>query len=297
MRNRFDQLGKQIGKQALDLSGLTVAHDEISPDAHHADLRHEPDPTRGADRARLGLLGRLAAFLCLLELFSYAPDEDEVLACVGKLIAFRQKHARAFRQRRARNARGREGAETFIKPFVWIITAGRPTAVLTELGGSPIEGWPAGVYFSAALFRVGIVVASELPWDRSTLLVRLMAAGPLLPRAIEDLGALPADAPERVVAEQILLNLQHVLGKKESRTPEEQEFIVTMHNTWEKAREEGRAEGAARALLTTLRVRGIAVSDAVRERILAQKDLERLERWHERAVVAASIDDVLDKPS
>jgi hypothetical protein len=44
-------------------------------------------------------------------------------------------------------------------------------------------------------------------------------------------------------------------------------------------------------------VRGIAVSDAVCERILAQKDLERLEHWHERAVVAASIDDVLDKLS
>jgi hypothetical protein len=297
MRNRFDQLGKQIGKQALDLSGLTVAHDEISPDAHHADLRHEPDPARGAERAHLGLLGRLAAILCLLELFSYAPDEDEVLACVGKLIAFRQKRARAFRQRRARNARSQERTETFVKPFVWIITAGRPTAVLTELGWSPTDGWPSGVYFSAALFRVGIVVASELPRDRSTLLVRLMAAGPLLPQAIKDLGALPADAPERAVAEQILLHLQHVLGKKASRTHEEQEFIVTMHNTWEKARAEGRAEEAARAVLTALRVRGLAVPDAVRERILAQKDLERLERWHERAVVAASIDDVIDEPS
>ncbi len=66
-----------------------------------------------------------------------------------------------------------------------------------------------------------------------------MAAGPLLPQAIEDLSALPADAHERGVSEQILLNVQHVLVQSPSRTPEEQEFIVTMHNTWEKARAKG----------------------------------------------------------
>ena len=59
----------------------------------------------------------------------------------------------------------------------------------------------------------------------------------------------------------------------------------------------GRAEEAAHAVLTTLRVRGIAVPDAVRERIVAQKDLETLERWHERAIVAASLAEVLDGPS
>ena len=182
MRNRFDQLGKQIGQEALGLSGPTFVHDEISPDAYHADLRHEPDPTREYERARLGLLGRLAAILCLIELYGHAPDEDEVLACVGKLIAFRQKRARTFRRQRARNARKGEPTEAFIKPFVWIITARRPTAVLDELGPSRAEGWPAGVYFSPRLFRVRIVVASELPRDRSTLLVRIMAAGPLLPR-------------------------------------------------------------------------------------------------------------------
>ncbi|MFL6290987.1 MAG: hypothetical protein ACJ759_08850 [Thermoanaerobaculia bacterium] len=59
----------------------------------------------------------------------------------------------------------------------------------------------------------------------------------------------------------------------------------------------GRAEEAARNLLTVLRVRGLAVSDAVRERILAQKDPERLERWLEKAAVAASVTAVLDEPN
>jgi len=60
---------------------------------------------------------------------------------------------------------------------------------------------------------------------------------------------------------------------------------------------EGRTEEAARNLLTVLGVRGIVVPDVARERILAQKDPERLERWLAKAVVAASLADVLDEPS
>jgi hypothetical protein len=61
-------------------------------------------------------------------------------------------------------------------------------------------------------------------------------------------------------------------------------------------RAEGRSDEAARALLTVLRVRGIEVPEAARERILSQKDPERLERWLERAIVATSLAKVLDDP-
>lgn len=174
------------------------------------------------------------------------------------------------------------------------------TVTKLELRGA--RGWPGGVYlFGDDVLRVGIVVASELPRDRSTLLVRLMAAGPLLQQAIEDLASLPDDAHERVVAEQILLNLRDALGKKPRRTPDEQEFIVTISKTWAEIRAEGRTEGRvetrADAVLTVLRVRGVAVPNAARKRIKAEKDAERLERWLEKAVVAASIREVLDDPS
>jgi flagellar biosynthesis/type III secretory pathway protein FliH len=59
----------------------------------------------------------------------------------------------------------------------------------------------------------------------------------------------------------------------------------------------GRTEATALNLLTVLRVRGIAVPDDVRERILAQKDPERLERWLEKAAVASSVAAVLDEPN
>ena len=67
------------------------------------------------------------------------------------------------------------------------------------------------------------------------------------------------------------------------------------------ARDEGRTEGEtaanARAVLTVLRIRSIAVPDAVRERILAEKDPGRLERWLERAAVAVSVAEVIDELS
>ena len=46
-------------------------------------------------------------------------------------------------------------------------------------------------------------------------------------------------------------------------------------------------------MLTVLRVRGIAVPEVARKRILAQKDLHRLERWLEKASVATSLGDVM----
>jgi hypothetical protein len=60
---------------------------------------------------------------------------------------------------------------------------------------------------------------------------------------------------------------------------------------------QGRTEEAAHALLTVFRVRGIPVPDSARERILAQKDPDRLERWLEKAIVAASVAAVLDEPN
>jgi hypothetical protein len=55
--------------------------------------------------------------------------------------------------------------------------------------------------------------------------------------------------------------------------------------------------GFAESVLTVLRMRGIAVPDSARERLLGERDRAQLDRWLERAVVAASIADVLGEPS
>jgi post-segregation antitoxin (ccd killing protein) len=60
---------------------------------------------------------------------------------------------------------------------------------------------------------------------------------------------------------------------------------------------QGRAEGVARSVLAVLRARGIAVPEAVRDRILAEKEPERLERWLEKAMVASSAATIIDEPN
>jgi hypothetical protein len=303
MRNRFDQLAKQIGQKALGSFGTAVTQDAINPETQYADLRFEPDPARQAERERLGLLGRLAASACIIEAYSDAPSAEEFRACLTKhLTAWQQRirDARSESKKRSEPQPREESAASFL----WIIAAGAPTTLLAKLKLERSADWPAGIYLLGDdVLRVGIVVASQLPRDRTTLLVRLMAAGALLPPAVKEVAALPPDAYERSVAEPILLQFQYMLGQSPTQDPNEQEFIMAMLKSWEEGKAEARAEGRAEArveaqvnaVLTVLRVRGIEVPEAVRERILAEKDINRLTRWFENAIVSSTIGEVIDK--
>src|SRR6187549_1134134 len=84
MHNPFDLVAKGVGEEALAASGATIVQYEIFRGARHADLRHDPDPARGPERVRLGLLGRIAQVLCLIEVFAHAPGGAEIRGCVGK---------------------------------------------------------------------------------------------------------------------------------------------------------------------------------------------------------------------
>jgi hypothetical protein len=55
----------------------------------------------------------------------------------------------------------------------------------------------------------------------------------------------------------------------------------------------GEARGEGRAVLTVLDARGVPVPEAVREQILVCTDLDQLDAWLRRAIVATSADDVI----
>lgn len=61
-------------------------------------------------------------------------------------------------------------------------------------------------------------------------------------------------------------------------------------------REEGLAEGLARALLKILAFKGWQVDDASRHTIERCRDVLTLERWLDRALVATRLEEVLDPP-
>ncbi|MGK4002200.1 hypothetical protein WMF31_06220 [Sorangium sp. So ce1036] len=99
-----------------------------------------------------------------------------------------------------------------------------------------------------------------------------------LREALVDLAALPDDAWEKSIAKPLLVHFR--LGGQEPAIDEEDEVSAEIRAWFEdyerklraEARAEARAEEAARAVLTALRVRGIAVPDAARERVLTEKN-------------------------
>jgi predicted transposase/invertase (TIGR01784 family) len=81
-----------------------------------------------------------------------------------------------------------------------------------------------------------------------------------------------------------------VEGRKEGVVEGRKEGVV-------EGRKEGLVDARASAVVTVLQVRGIVVSETERDRIMAEKDLTRLENWLKRAATAASIAEVIDEQS
>jgi len=52
----------------------------------------------------------------------------------------------------------------------------------------------------------------------------------------------------------------------------------------------------AKYLFLILSIQRVEVPQAARERILAERDIDRLQRWIAKAVHASTIEDVLDDP-
>lgn len=287
--------------RALAPTGLrdrTTAQLALNAETLHADLRFEPDPACAAEREALGLLGQLAGRDCLFELYSQAPGAEELRACLAKHFLYGQQ--------RARETRGQRPAAV---PWLWILSAGAPRTLMRLF--APAPGWPAGVYeLGGELLRVGLVVACELVVDPSTLLVRLMAGGPLVMRAVPEVQALPVDDIRRRVAEPVLLEFEHVLHNDRSRPldAQEQEFLMTMHRTWETARDEarvqgrmegwtegrmeGRTEGRREMLRAQLAFKFGALPAEVEAR-LANAAPDELDRFAERILVSDSLAAVL----
>jgi hypothetical protein len=93
-----------------------------------------------------------------------------------------------------------------------------------------------------------------------------------------------------------LVTFETAPGAARTKATTEGAPVATQGN-WEDSSGDSRSEGGAEAILTVLRAPGITVPDEARQRIQSQEDTATLERWLERAVVATSIEDVLDDPS
>ena len=67
MHNRSDQFCKNVLRDALSLAAAAETEVEVLAATQKIDVYSVPDPTRQAERARMGLLGELAAVPCMFE--------------------------------------------------------------------------------------------------------------------------------------------------------------------------------------------------------------------------------------
>ncbi|WP_437715127.1 hypothetical protein WMF45_01110 [Sorangium sp. So ce448] len=296
MHNRSDQFTKSLLRDGLSLVSAAETEVEVLAATQKIDVYSVPDPARASERAAMGLLGELSAEPSLFEPFHGTPSLRQVRQCLRKQLTWHHELERRARSA-ARSVAPDEDTDTPPQPAVAfpalvVIGPGRPETVLDAYRCEPEQ---AGVYQAVPGLAMRVVVLAELPRTRATLLLRLLGSGRRFREAVADLAALPRDAWEKSVVMPLLLHFG--LDQQEPTTDEEDDVSAEIQAWFEEykqqLRNEGRAEEAARAVLTALRVRGIAVPDILRKRILIEKDPELLERWLERAIVAASIADVL----
>jgi hypothetical protein len=157
-------------RAALGTFGVVETETEVSPDAHRVDLWFMPAPARDSAPEHLGLLGRIVHGPSTLELFHKTPSGEVLADCLIKHGGFR-------------HVLSQRGTPPPV-PTQWVISSGRPNRGIDGLWLQRIAGSPPGLYEGPPLLWTRLVVVSELPVARDTLLVRLLGAGAVLKEAI-----------------------------------------------------------------------------------------------------------------
>jgi len=248
MRTRFDQFAKQLISGALSPGGSAQTDAEVNHETQRGDVLFEPNPERINSLANVGLLGKLAGGVRLFEPFHRTPDLRDLKGCLRKQLAF--EHAADMRASRP--------TPQSPGPMLWVLSAGRPVAVLRAFAFRRARGFPRGVYRAPPGLRLGIVVIRELPSTRETLLLRLMGAASVLSRAVAELLALPDAAPERTLALPLLVRLRlEIVEDPAQRTSDDVEFLMSTHDIVEAWKQQWIEEGMQRGIAQGVE-RGIA---------------------------------------
>ena len=170
-----------------------------------------------------------------------------------------------------------------------------------------------GLYALAPMWGTSIVVVNELPKDPETMWLRLFGRGDVQGGAVLELDALSEQHPLRDATLRTLLSWKQGLPPSMEQSEDEREMTMNLERVYEqwekktlaKGKAEGKVEGKiegkiegkveatvetlAKAVLTVLESRGLAVTPAQRKQVLACTDVAMLDAWLRGAATTSGV--------
>ncbi len=222
LRNVHDAFAKNLLHAVFSLRGLAQTEAEVPPgNAMRLDLWFVPELDKPLAEASefVGILATLTSEPTASEIWSGVLSVDEFFMGLVK----RELWHGVLEERENR---------PWPRPTLWHICAGKPQTVLRQFGyvAAGVPGWYTSL---ASGLLVQIVVVSELPKTRETLLLRLLGRKRVRCEALTELGNLPEDAWEKQVANRWLIRVRLEVKVDQVVTPEDREFVMDI-NAWYK---------------------------------------------------------------
>jgi hypothetical protein len=286
-RTRHDQFSKELLAGLLGSIGIARTEVEVSSEVRSIDLLFVPLPEKAAERAKLGLLGRIAASTCLIEPYRNPPAHPEIRNCQMRLFIQHGEHLREAK-------RNRQKLREPDYEMVWVVGPTVSKAILADFKADPSEDWGKGVYFLGVGEHTALVAVHQLAPTRDTLWLRILGKGKIQKKAIDEVLALPKEDPLRNLALELVASWTIRTEQQSDLSPEDQEQLMNVssaYTEWKqktlqegrlegeiRGRQEGRQEAAREILLQLLAHKFGSLSAQVVSRIQAIDNTEKLEQ-------------------
>jgi hypothetical protein len=211
-----DQFAKEYLQELLLPLGQVETSKDVTAEVREIDVFFQPTSVNSEYAQTLGLLGKIAMTVAIIEPFRNPVNSEGIFSCVVKSLNSRTELLR-------RANREEQRLESFQFPFLWILTPTASEALLNSFGfgiSPESEAWGRGVYFLSEVWRVGLIAIHQLPNIPETMWLRMLGRGRVQQEAITELTGLPVDNPLRANALELLYNLQANLQANLATNPE-----------------------------------------------------------------------------
>ncbi|MEG3977768.1 flagellar assembly protein H [Microcoleus sp. herbarium8] len=239
-----DRFAKDLLTELLSPIGtVNIGHD-VTAEVREIDVYFIPSTVIPEYSATLGLLGKMADTAAIFEPFRNAATVGEVISCMSKLWDLRGE---LERQARRENTRYDDAK----LPRLWILTPTASKSLLEGFGAVPKpEDWLDGIYFLPRHLKSAMVVIHQLPETPETLWLRILGKGKVQQRAIAELSSLTTDDPLRIIALELLYQLQSnlVTDTDQELQPEERELIMAIPSLFREQLEAAQQQGIEQGL-------------------------------------------------